>query len=84
MSGEPKIRSTPGVCGGAACIRTTRIPVWSLESYRRLGADDAELLRNYPSLTAEDLRNAWEYVAANREEIDREILEKEKAMEGDF
>ena len=34
----PGIEKTPGVCGGAACIVRTRIPVWVLENYRRLVA----------------------------------------------
>ncbi|MCU0542788.1 MAG: DUF433 domain-containing protein [Oscillatoriaceae cyanobacterium Prado104] len=34
------IQKTPGVMGGEACIRQTRIPVWLLVSYRRQGASD--------------------------------------------
>ena len=28
------IQKTPGVCGGYACVRQTRIPVWTLVSFR--------------------------------------------------
>lgn len=49
------IQATPGVCGGCARIRDTRIPVWTLISFRQQGADEAELLRNYPDLTPQDL-----------------------------
>jgi uncharacterized protein (DUF433 family) len=56
-----------------------RIPVWLLEEYRRLGASDADLLADYPSLTPEDLANAWAYVRAHPEEIDRQIEEQESA-----
>jgi len=35
----PGIESVPGVCGGDPCIVRTRIPVWVLEQYRRLGAN---------------------------------------------
>lgn len=55
----------------------TRIPVWVLEQVRRLGTSEAELLRAYPSLRAEDLANAWAYVRGHREEIEREIAENE-------
>jgi uncharacterized protein (DUF433 family) len=55
------ICKTPGVMGGEACIRQTRIPVWLLASYRRLGSSDRELLDNYPELTHTDLANAWAY-----------------------
>jgi uncharacterized protein (DUF433 family) len=75
----PGIASTPGVCGGDACIVRTRIPVWALEDLRRQGASEADLLRSYPSLRAEDLVNAWAYVRAHREEIDQQIRENEAA-----
>jgi uncharacterized protein (DUF433 family) len=77
-----RIMKTPGVCGGDACIRGHRIPVWVLVGYRRLGKSDASLLRDYPSLTRADLKAAWEYAAANAEEIDRAIRENEEGEEG--
>jgi len=61
----PGIESTPGVCGGEACIVRTRIPVWLLVQARRLGTSEADLLRNYPSLRAEDLASAWAYARAH-------------------
>ncbi|RUT06449.1 hypothetical protein DSM106972_027060 [Dulcicalothrix desertica PCC 7102] len=67
------IQITPGVCGGHARIRNTRIPVWTLVAYRKLGAPDEELLANYPGLTAADLKAAWDYYEQNREHIDQEI-----------
>lgn len=75
----PGIESTPNVCGGEPCIVRTRIPVWLLEQARRLGATEAEMLNSYPTLKAEDLTNAWAYVRAHREEIDRQIAENEAA-----
>lgn len=77
-----RITKTPGVCGGDACIRGHRIPVWVLVGYRRLGKSDAELLRDYPSVTLADLEGAWDYAAANPEEIDGAIRENEEGEEG--
>lgn len=77
-----RISKTPDVCGGDACIRGHRIPVWILVGYRRLGVGDAELLRYYPSLTLADLQAAWEYAAANGQEIDQAIQENEEGEEG--
>jgi uncharacterized protein (DUF433 family) len=77
--GHPGIVSTPGVCGGNPCIIRTRIPVWLLESQRRQGASDAELLDAYPQLHAQDLVNAWAYVSSHHAEIDRQIAEQEAA-----
>jgi uncharacterized protein (DUF433 family) len=75
----PGIESRPDVCGGEPCIVRTRIPIWLLEQARRLGTSESDLLRNYPTLRAEDLANAWSYVRSHREEIDRQI----KANEAD-
>ncbi len=69
------IEKTPNVCGGSARIRQTQIPVWSLENARRQGITEAELLQDFPSLTAQDLANAWIYVRSNLEEIEHEIAE---------
>ncbi|MEW6096828.1 MAG: DUF433 domain-containing protein [bacterium] len=75
----PDIESTKDVCGGEACIVRTRIPVWVLVQARRLGASDADLLRCYPTLRAEDLANAWAYFRSHRDEIEQEIRENEGA-----
>jgi uncharacterized protein (DUF433 family) len=74
---QQPIQKTPGVCGGAARVRNTRIPVWTLVAYREQGAADEELLMNYPGLTATDLGLAWAYYEAHREEVDRLIAENE-------
>lgn len=74
----PGIASSPDVCGGEPCIVRTRIPVWVLEQARRLGVSEADLLRNYPTLRAEDLANAWAFVRAYRADIDRQIRENEE------
>jgi uncharacterized protein (DUF433 family) len=71
------IETTSGVCGGDPCIAGTRIPVWVLEQYRRLGSTEADLLRSYPSIRAEDLVNAWSYVRSHLVEIDRQIMDHE-------
>jgi uncharacterized protein (DUF433 family) len=72
------ITKTPGVCGGDACIEGTRIPVWVLVGYRRLGVSESELLYNYPTLSAADLVNAWVYAEAHSEEIETAIRENEE------
>jgi uncharacterized protein (DUF433 family) len=75
----PGIESTPGVCGGEPCIVRTRIPVWVLEQMRRQGVGEAEILKSYTTLRAEDLANAWSYVRAHREQIEQQIRENEEA-----
>lgn len=73
------IVSTPGICGGAARLIRTRIPVWLLERMRQLGISEIETLRSYPTLQAADLAQAWQYVAQHREEIAEAIRENEEA-----
>ena len=75
----PGIESPPGICGGEARIVRTRIPVWVLVQAQRLGTSEAELLRCYPTLRAEDLANAWAYARSHAEEIDRDCRENEAA-----
>lgn len=75
----PGVEISADVCGGEPRIVRTRIPVWVLEQTRRLGATEADLLRNYPTLRAEDLANAWAYVRSHREEIEKQIRDNEAA-----
>ena len=68
------VRKMPGVMGGVACIRNTRIAVWILISLMNQGENDAELLRNYPGLTRFDLLATRAYYQTNQAEIDAEIV----------
>jgi uncharacterized protein (DUF433 family) len=36
---------------------------------RRLGATEAQILEDYPHLSASDLKNAWPYAAAFRDDF---------------
>ncbi len=73
----PGIESTLDVTGGEPRIVRTRIPVWLLVQARQLGTSEAELLRAYPSLCAEDLANAWAYARLHRNEIEQQIRQNE-------
>ncbi|NMF83705.1 DUF433 domain-containing protein [Nodosilinea sp. P-1105] len=75
----PGIEKTPGVVGGDACITGTRIPVWDLVQYRRMGASDAKILEAYPQLTATNLTHAWQYAEAHATEIELAIQHNEAA-----
>lgn len=77
LKSVPRIEITQGVCGGAARIAGTRIPVWLIEEFRRDGASDADLLEAYPSLTAEDLDAAKEWTRLNPDEIDRHLRDND-------
>jgi len=72
------IISTPNICGGSARVAGTRIPVWVLERMRQVGVAEAEILRSFPTLRADDLVQALAYAEQHREVIDREIRENEE------
>jgi uncharacterized protein (DUF433 family) len=76
---EDRIIKTPGVCGGDARIKGTRLSVWGLEEWRRLGWSDARILDSYPQLKPDDLEAAWYYVAQHRDEIEEAIRENQEA-----
>jgi uncharacterized protein (DUF433 family) len=71
------VQKTPGVCGGRACIRNTRITVWGLVNSRRLGLTDEQILHNIVGLTPDDLQAAWDYYREHGSEIDEDIRENE-------
>jgi uncharacterized protein (DUF433 family) len=77
-----RITKNADICGGDACLRGHRIPVWVLVNYRRLGGSADDILLAYPALTPADLENAWEYAAAHPEEIDSAIRENDAGAEG--
>jgi uncharacterized protein (DUF433 family) len=73
----PGIESDSRICGGEPCVVRTRIPVWVLVQARNMGMSEADILRSYPSLRAEDLANAWAYYRSHREEIHNQIKDNE-------
>lgn len=74
------IEKTPNVCGGNACIASSRITVWGLVEARQIGYGEADLLTSYPSISATDLANAWAYAESLSDEIEIEIRENHEVM----
>jgi uncharacterized protein (DUF433 family) len=59
-----RISADPQVCFGKPCIRGTRIWVSLILDLMAGGMTEAELLIEYPSLSADDIRAALAYGAA--------------------
>ena len=76
--GRSYILRTPGVLGGDACIRRTRVPVWLLIRHKQLGHSEADMLGEYPGLTQADLDAAWAYYRERTEEVEAVIAEQER------
>ena len=63
MTPFDRITFDPAIQGGKACIRGMRIPVFVIVSQIASGASVDEVLRAYPDLDREDVRQALEYAA---------------------
>ena len=74
-----RITKTPGVCGGSACVRGTRVTVWGLVEWRRLGLSDVEIQRRVQGLAQADLEAAFEYAALHENEIEEAIRRNAEA-----
>ncbi|NER37567.1 MAG: DUF433 domain-containing protein [Oscillatoria sp. SIO1A7] len=75
----PGIEKTLGISVGDAYIAGTRVPVWGLVDYRRLGTTDEQILKTFPHLTETDLANAWAYASQYPDEIEAAIQRNEEA-----
>lgn len=58
-----RITVEPEKMGGAPCIRGLRIPVATVVGMVADGISDDEILRAYPDLEPEDIREALRYAA---------------------
>ena len=58
-----RITVNPNQMGGVACIRGLRIPVATVVEMVADGMTQAEILKNYPDLEAEDIHEALQFAA---------------------
>ena len=63
MNWRDRISVDPVVCHGQACIKGTRIMVSVVLDNLAAGVETDELLKSYPTLTAEDVHASLEYAA---------------------
>ena len=63
-----RITVDPSICHGQACVKGTRIPVHQIVHMLANGDSVEELLREYPSLTREDILACLDYAASLAEE----------------
>ncbi|MFO7897503.1 MAG: DUF433 domain-containing protein [Planctomycetota bacterium] len=68
MDYRDRITRDPAVCGGDPVIKGTRVTVRTLLASLAEGADVAEILQDFPSLCAEDVRAVIAFAAASAEE----------------
>ncbi len=63
-----RISIDPRICHGQACIKGKRIPVHQIVRMLANGDTIDDLLREYPSITREDIFACLDYAAALAEE----------------
>jgi uncharacterized protein (DUF433 family) len=70
MTRFSRITSNPEVMGGKPCVRGLRVTVGTLVGLMAAGHSNEEILKAYPYLEPEDLREALAYAAWRAEEIE--------------
>lgn len=60
---KTRIVSDHNICGGEPCIKGTRIPVYVILSHLAAGDDYGTILKNFPTLKADDIVACLEYAA---------------------
>ena len=60
---EDRISIDPEICHGKPCIKGTRIMVSIILDYLKVGENVEMILRQYPTLAADDVRAALSYAA---------------------
>ena len=70
MTAFARITHDPNIMGGRACIRGLRVTVGTIVGLVAAGHPQDEILRLYPYLALEDIREALSYAAWRVEECE--------------
>ena len=63
MDSRGRITIEPGKRGGKPCVRGLRITVYDVLEYLASGMSEAEILRDFPDLTQDDIRACLAFAA---------------------
>jgi uncharacterized protein (DUF433 family) len=69
MGWQERISVDPEVRSGKPCIKGTRITVYDVLEYLAGGRSESELLKDFPDLTAEDIRACLGFAAARERRL---------------
>lgn len=75
-----RITVDPGQMGGVPCIRRLRIPVATVVGMVADTMSEAEILRAYPDLEADDIREALRYAAEAVREREAGAFERSRDL----
>ena len=73
MLGFDRITFNPNIMGGRACIRGMRVTVSLIVNLFANGMSIDEIIKSYPYLEKDDVRQALQYVAWLAEEEDFDL-----------
>jgi uncharacterized protein (DUF433 family) len=65
---QKRIQRDPGICGGQPVVKGTRVLVRTILGYLAHGETVDAILREFPSLTEEDVRAVIAFAAASASE----------------
>ena len=74
---HPYISKQKGVCGGKSVVEGTRIPIWSIIKWYKVGLSVEDIIREFPQLTPSQIHDAFSYYYDNQEAVEREIEKNE-------
>lgn len=74
---HPYITSRKGICGGSPVISGTRIPVWSVIKWYKIGFSIENIMKEFPQLLPAQVHDAFSYYYDNQPQIENEIRENE-------
>lgn len=74
MRNLTRITFDPNVMGGKPCIRGLRVTVGTIVGLVAAGYSTADILKAYPYLEEEDIREALAYAAWRAEEIELPLI----------
>lgn len=69
MSYEDRIVIDPAIRSGKPCIKGTRITVYDILEHLAGGMSEGDILRDFPSLSREDVCAALEFAAARERKL---------------
>jgi uncharacterized protein (DUF433 family) len=69
MRYQERIVIDPAVRSGKPCIKGTRITVYDILEYLAGGMSEQEILRDFPSLSQDDIRAALEFAAVRERKL---------------
>ena len=74
---HPYVSRQKDVCGGRSVVAGTRIPVWSLIKWYKLGMTVEDVMREFPQLKPAQVHDAFSYYYDNIDELEADIAENE-------